>query len=207
MQDQPDEHAARLTWAHTHGYTTEQAQRIATDPEESRRALALWLLKHGLNPDQAQDHAMPADPMLIAEYAPLQQVTPEQATKWPSQHPDFPAPRMTAAPGQGTSGGRPSHVYSRADLLAWKGPQRAARVDPMMFGPQERVTVAKFSERTGKDRSTLSKAVNNTKYQGPNADIQVPERGEDRRYNARALATFVNSLPGRRGRVAKKEGQ
>lgn len=150
---------------------------------------------------------MPADPMLIAEYAPLQQVTPERATKWPSQHPDFPAPRMTASPDSHSPVGSRPHVYSRTDLLAWKGPQRATRVDPMMFGHQERITVAKFAERTGKDRSTLSKAVNNPKYQSPNAAAQVPERGEDRRYNARALATFVNSLPGRRGLVAKKESQ
>jgi len=100
----------------------------------------------------------------------------------------------------------PPDPVTLAELEAWELPQRAPSIDPEQFAREERVSVAEFAQRTGKDRSTLSKAVNNPAYRGEDAAVRVPERGADRRYNAPELAEFVASLPGRRGRQAKGSG-
>lgn len=89
-------------------------------------------------------------------------------------------------------------IYSLATLEAWPRPARAPRVDPAQFGEDERVTYAAFARRTGKDADTVRKAVNNPAYAE-----KAPARGADGTFNARELAAFVASLPGRRGRTRK----
>ena len=79
-------------------------------------------------------------------------------------------------------------------------------MDPAQFGAEERIDVKTFCERTGKDRSTISKAVNNPRYQGADAKHKAPTRGPDKLFNARELAAFYTGLPRRRGRPPKKSG-
>lgn len=191
-------------WAHLHGYDAVQAQAIATDPAAHRAALAAWFEGRGLDPAQTQEEAAPPDPVLLAEWGTTQGVEPNTAQVWASTHESFPAPRLVAAPAPGGPVGRRPGVYALAELEQWQLPQRAARIDPGQFSPEERVSVAEFAQRTGKDRSTLSKAVNNPAYRNEESAVRAPERGADRKYDARELAEFVNSLPGRRGRQAKK---
>lgn len=198
-------------WARMNGHDEAQAEAIATDPEVHRAALVDWFTTRGLDPAQAGDPATPPDPALPAEWGPTRGVQPHTAQVWASTREDFPEVRLAAvpAPSGGPVGRRP-HVYSLAALEAWEGPQRAARVDPDQFGAEERVSVVEFATRTGKDRSTLNKALNSWRrradQQDPEAVGRVPERGKDRKYNARDLAAFVNSLPGRRGRQAQNRG-
>lgn len=89
-------------------------------------------------------------------------------------------------------------IYSLATLEAWPRPQRAPHVDPAQFGEDERITYAEFARRTGKDADTVRKAVNNPAYAE-----KAPARATDGTFNARELARFVASLPGRRGRPRK----
>lgn len=191
-------------WAHLHGYDAVQAQAIATDPDAHRGALTEWYTARGLDPAQAQEEGAPPDPAVLAEWGPTKGVEPNTAQVWASTRESFPAPRLAAVPAPGGPVGRRPGVYALAELEAWELPQRAPSIDPEQFAREERVSVAEFAQRTGKDRSTLSKAVNNPAYRGEDAAVRVPERGADRRYNARELAEFVASLPGRRGRQAKR---
>lgn len=85
-------------------------------------------------------------------------------------------------------------IYSFATLEAWPRPHRAPRIDPDRFAEDERITYAQFQRRTGKDADTVRKAVGNPAYAE-----RAPERDADGTFNARDLARFVASLPGRRG--------
>lgn len=207
------DHETLRRWATMHGHSPEQAEAIVADPQEYRRVLTNWFADRNLDPNQAQDPATPPDPVLLAEWGPTRGVQPATAGVWASTREDFPAARLVGEyaadvrnrfqPGLQPQGPK---VYSLAELEVWDGPQRAARIDPEQFAPDQRMTVVEFAQRTGKDRSTLSKAVNNPAYQGPEATVRAPERGEDRKFNARELAAFVNALPGRRGRLPKNRG-
>lgn len=189
---------ARLTrWAEVNGWK-DRAEQIASDPRAHRDALAEWFRSHGLDPAQAQDPAVPPDPITLAQYGPLRGVAPATAQMWASNQKELPQRRMVAEYPPGSSAGpqRP-HVYALADLEAWKGPQRAPVVDPAMFAEGERVTVTEFAKRTGKYRTTVSQAV--TRHPD-----KAPAKGEDGLYDARELAAFIASLPNRRGRLPKK---
>ncbi|GAA1451029.1 hypothetical protein [Nocardiopsis tropica] len=257
------EREARRRWAALLGYDAAQAEAVATEDAEHRRALAQWLQAQDLDPAHAQDPRFPADPVTLSQWGSVQDVRADVAAeKWPTL-PGFPdrsllgthpvsgaaeaAERAAEEFGAGerVSGAefaRRAHmskttvnrtlrdhaeqapardgarqvdahalaaflaavrtpgpsIYSLATLEAWPRPARAPRVDPARFDPEERVTYAEFARRTGKDADTVRKAVGNPAYAE-----KAPERGPDGTFDARELARFVASLPGRRGRPRK----
>ncbi|MFY7069032.1 hypothetical protein ACOQFV_24510 [Nocardiopsis changdeensis] len=101
-------------------------------------------------------------------------------------------------------------LYSLAELEAWRVTQVAAShvaaVDPGQFGEGERITVKAFCDRTGRDRSTVSKAINNPRWQGEDAKPKAPVRGADGLFDAREIAAFLNGLPRRVGKPPKSRG-
>lgn len=194
-------------WARAAGHDDAQAEAIATDPEVHRAALVDWLTARGLNSAQAADPAMPRDPAILAEWGPTHGMQPKSAKVLASTRPSFPARAMLARPAPGGPVGRRPGVYSLAKLEAWRVTQLAAsqvaEVDRHQFGEEERVNVKTFCERTGRDRSTVSKAVNNPRYRGEDAKPKAPVRGADKLFNARELADFLNALPRRVGKPPK----
>lgn len=197
-------------WARAVGHDDAQAEAVATDPAAHRAALVDWLTAHGLDSAQAADPAMPRDPAILAEWGPTHGIQPNSAEVLASTRPSFPARGMIARPAPGGPVGRRPGLYSLAELETWRGAQIAASqvaaVDPAQFTPEERIDLKTFCARTGRDRSTVSKAVNNPRYRGEDAKPKAPVRGADKLFNARELADFLGALPRRVGRPPKSRG-
>lgn len=194
-------------WARANGHDDAQAEAVATDPEAHRAAVARWLTARGLDPAQAADPAMPRDPAILADWGPTHGIQANTAAVLASTRPSFPARHMIARPAPGGPVGRRPGVYSLATLEVWRVAQIAAsqvaEVDPAQFGEEERINVKTFCERTGRDRSTVSKAVNNPRWKREDAKPKAPARGADKLFNARELADFLNALPRRAGKPPK----
>lgn len=102
-------------------------------------------------------------------------------------------------------------LYSLAELEEWRAAQTAASqvaaVNLKQFTPKERIDLKTFCARTGRDRSTVSKAVNNPRWKREDAHPKAPVRGaDDNLFNARELAAFLNGLPRRIGKPPKSRG-
>jgi len=194
-------------WARAAGHDDAQAEAIATDPKAHRAALVDWLTAHGLEPAQAAETAMPRDPAILAEWGPTHDIQPNTAAVLASTRPSFPARRMTARPAPGGPVGRRPGLYSLEELEAWRAAQLAASqvaaVDRNQFGEEERTDLKTFCARTGRDHSTVSKAVNNPRWQREDAELKAPIRGADKLFNAHELADFLNALPRRVGKPPK----
>lgn len=173
--------------------------------EAHDQALARWLREHDLSGELQDDPRMPADPVILSQWAQMLGEKLNTVQDWRRREGWSATPRLRArwAPGSGRSGRTPE-IYSLSELEEQPRP-RTRRIEPHLFEEGEYLTLHTIAVRGGLTDHLDQTLYHHRHSEGFPAPIENAGEHEARPnaeflYEARAVVEFFNQLPGRRGK-------